>query len=171
MPTERCRENKRPIHTWPHPMSWPCHCPCPVQVTVAVTEFIIRMVWCMSRHTQPSLNFILSWQYMFIISFYNCSWYCWYLCGACIGSELLYLETFKLGWCCLGIFASIHHQSKGSMQSNVSISVTSCWNRPLSDSNLIVFNSLLQQARISYNGSTRTHVQVSCARVCIWFCV
>ena len=30
------------------------------------------------------------------------------------------LETFKLGRCCLGIFASIHHQSKGSMQSNVS---------------------------------------------------
>ena len=23
MPMERCRENKRPIHTWPHPMSWP----------------------------------------------------------------------------------------------------------------------------------------------------
>ena len=44
-------------------------------------------------------------------------------------------------------------------------------NRPLSDSNLIVFNSLLQQARMSYNGSTCTHVQVSCARVCIWLCV
>ena len=37
------------------------------------------------------------------------------------------LETFKLGWCCLGIFASIHHQSKGSMQSNVCIAVISCW--------------------------------------------
>ena len=93
MPTERCRENKRPIHTWPHPMSWPCHCPCPcpVQVTVAVTELIIRMVWCMSRHAQPRLNFILSWQHMFIIYFYNCSWYCWYLCGACIDSELVYV--------------------------------------------------------------------------------
>ena len=45
-----------------HPMSWPCHCPCPcpVQVTVAVTELIIRMVLCMSRHAQPGLNFILS---------------------------------------------------------------------------------------------------------------
>ena len=41
-------------------------------------------------------------------------------------------------------------------------------NRPLSDSNLIVFNSLLQQARMSYNRSTCTHVQVSCAQVCIW---
>ena len=39
------------------------------------------------------------------------------------------LETFKLGWCCLGIFASIHHQSKVSMQSNVCIAVISCWTR------------------------------------------
>ena len=88
------KQKAHPLLAPPHgPMSWPCHCPCPcpVQVTVAVTELIIRMVWCMSRHAQPSLNFILSWQYMFIIYFYNCSWYCWYLCGACIDSELLYV--------------------------------------------------------------------------------
>ena len=42
----------------PHVLALPC--PCPVQVTVAVTELIIRMVWCMSRHAQPRLNFILS---------------------------------------------------------------------------------------------------------------
>ena len=39
------------------------------------------------------------------------------------------LETFKLGWCCLRIFASLHHQSKVSMQSNVGIAVISCWTR------------------------------------------
>ena len=44
------------------------------------------------RHAQPRLNFILSWQYMFIIYCYNCSWSCWYLCGACLGSELLYVR-------------------------------------------------------------------------------
>ena len=130
MPTERCRENKRPIHTWPHPMSWPCHCPCPcpVQVTVAVTELIIRMVWCMSRHAQQRLNFILS------LTIHVChlllqlfmvllvSMWCMYRQRA-----VICLETFKLGCCCcLGIFASIHHQSKGSMQSNVCIAVISC---------------------------------------------
>ena len=117
MPMERCRENKRPFHIWPHPMSWPCHCqcPCPVQVTVAVTELIIRMVWCMSRRAQTRMTSFFSWQCMFLIYFYNCSWYCWYLCGACIRSELLLATGVPFGsiwlfWIIIGdIFWLVKH--------------------------------------------------------------
>ena len=45
-----------PPHVLALPLSMSMSCP----GDSAVTELIIRMVWCMSRHAQPRLNFILS---------------------------------------------------------------------------------------------------------------
>ena len=110
----------------PHVLALPLSMSCPGDSRSHWIDYLHGLVYVKTRTTKVEFHSQLTIHvYHLLLQLFMVllvSMWCMYRQRA-----VICLETFKLDSCCLGIYASIRHQSKGSMQSNVCIAVISCW--------------------------------------------